>query len=84
MPTAKLIFIVDGGGHLFRVPALRQLLATLGAVKWVIVFVLAYCVMKHRRGHLLLAMVVLLNSALVSWVFSANFKSIFFVCLWWR
>jgi hypothetical protein len=65
----------------FRVPGLRQLLSTLAAVKWVMVFVLAYCVMKHRRGYLLLAVTVLLEFGLGLWVFSLASRA-FSLCFW--
>jgi hypothetical protein len=62
-----------------RIPALTQALLFLGAVKWVFVFVLGFCVLEQKRGYFLLALCVTLEFAVGILGFFSGFKSVFFV-----
>jgi hypothetical protein len=61
------------------VSGITQLLVALAALKWVFVYVLAYCVLEQRRGFLLLTLLVVLEVAVGLLAYFAGFKSVFFI-----
>jgi hypothetical protein len=62
-----------------RIPMLAQALLFLGAVKWVFVFVLGYCVLEQKRGYFFLGVCVALEFTVGILGFFSGFKSVFFV-----
>ncbi len=62
-------------------PPLRQPLLAAGTIKWVMVFLLAYAVVKQRRGYALLAITVIVEFFTGILGFFSGFKGVFFVLL---
>jgi hypothetical protein len=60
-------------------PGFTQLLLPLAAVKWVFVFVVAYCVLEQERGYLLLVLMLVFEAATGLLGYFAGFKSVFFI-----
>jgi hypothetical protein len=65
----------------FTIPALTQLIYALITVKWMAVFVLAYCVLEQRKGYAFLTFAVLVEFGFGFLGYFSAFKSVFFVLL---
>jgi hypothetical protein len=61
------------------VSGITQLLVAAAAIKWVFVFVLAYCVLEQQRGFALLGILVVFEVAIGLLGYFAGFKSVFFI-----
>jgi hypothetical protein len=61
------------------VSGLAQLLVAAAAIKWVFVYILAYCVLEQQRGFSLLALLVIIEVAVGLLGYFAGFKSVFFI-----
>jgi hypothetical protein len=64
-----------------RLPSLSQPLLFIGTIKWVIIFMLGYCVLEQRKGYILLGIVVIIELVVGVLGFFASFKGVFFVLL---
>lgn len=78
---ATFVIASIAGVVAFAVPAVTQVIYALITLKWMAVFILAYCVMEQRNGYGLLAIVVLLEFGVGVLGYFAGFKSVFFVLL---
>ena len=67
------------GNYAWATSGLTQILITLGAIKWIFVFILAYSILEQRRGSFLLAILVMFEIAIGFLGYFAGFKSVFFV-----
>lgn len=65
----------------FEVPALTQFIYAFVTLKWVAVFITAYCIMEQRAGYAFLVAIVCIEMAVGILGFFAGFKGIFFVLL---
>ena len=65
----------------FAVPPVTQLIYAFTTLKWLAVFILAYCIIEQRAGYIFLAGVVTIETAVGLLGFFASFKSVFFVLL---
>ena len=64
-----------------RLPSIAQLLLSVVTIKWVILFVLFYAVLQHRRRYGLLWAAVGIEFAVGLLGFFAAFKSVFFLLI---
>ena len=65
----------------FAIPAVTQLIFALITLKWVAVFIVAYCILEQREGYIFLVGIILIEVAVGLLGFFASFKSVFFVLL---
>jgi len=65
----------------FAVPALTQVIYALITLKWVAVFIVAYCILEQRAGYIFLAAIVFIEVAVGVLGYFAGFKSVFLVLL---
>lgn len=65
----------------FTVPALTQFIFAFVTLKWVAVFIVAFCIMEQRAGYTFLAAIVCIELAVGVLGYFGSFKSVLFVLL---
>ena len=78
---AAFVVFYFGGRFAWSFPSLAQPLLATMTLKWVLVFLLTYAVLVHRRNYALLGIVVCLEFFTGLLGFFSSFKNVFFVLI---